>query len=137
MTEKLFLKHIYPNELPDQKFYFYEGEVDVHFGVIELPRDPAFEHWAMRAWMKGFRLDPETGKEVSRDELVASLSTKSADSATQESASESSDAGRLPAGEDGLRESELPRDEGVSDEGLGSGDGDGAAVPDDGDGPSD
>jgi hypothetical protein len=109
MAEKVLLKHIYPNELPDQKFYFYEGEVDVHFGVIELPRDPEFTHWAQRAWMKGYRLDPVTGREISLDELVASLSTKSADSAVQESADESSDGGGQPAGEDGVRTSQPAR----------------------------
>lgn len=128
MADKLYLKHIYPNELPQQKFYFYEGEVDVRFGVIELPRDPAFQHWAQRAWMRGYRLDPETGREISRDELIASLSTESASSATQESANEGSDGGGQPTGEDGLRESELPRTDSVPEEGLGSGVSDGAAV---------
>jgi hypothetical protein len=109
MAEKVLLKHIYPNELPNQKFYFYEGEVDVHFGVIELPRDPAFTHWAQRAWMKGYRLDPVSGREISLDELVASLSTKSADSAVQESADEGSDGGGQPAGEDGVRTSQPAR----------------------------
>lgn len=68
---QLLLKHIYPNEVPDQKFYFYEGECDVHFGVIELPLDPAFEHWAIRAWIRGYRINPATGELLSRDELVA------------------------------------------------------------------
>lgn len=124
MAETLYLKHIYPNELPDQKFYFYEGEVDVHFGVIELPRDPQFTHWVQRAWMKGYRLDPVSGREYGLDELVAMLSTKSAD----EDADEGTDGGGLPAGEDGLRESELPRDESLPEEGLDGGNGDGAVV---------
>lgn len=133
MADTLYLKHIYPNELPNQKFYFYEGEVDVHFGVIELPRDPGFVHWVQRAWMKGYRLDPVSGRSYELDELVAMLSTESA----VEDADEGTDAGRLPAGEDGLREGELPRDESLSEEGLDGSDGDGADVREDGDGPAD
>lgn len=127
----IFLKHIYPNELPDQKFYFYEGECGVHYGVIELPQDPAFEHWAKRAWLKGFRLDPETGVEISMDELLAMLAGESAKSA--EDAGEGTDAGRQPAGKDRVRSSKSPRDDSLPEEGLGSGDGDGAAVQGEGD----
>lgn len=62
MAELLQLKHTHIGyDQPEYTFYFYEGEVKVHYGVIDLPRDPAFEHWAMRAWLKGYRLDPETG----------------------------------------------------------------------------
>lgn len=123
-TEFFKLKHIYPNELPDQKFYFYEGEADVHYGIIELPRDPAFTHWAQRAWMKGFRLDPETGENVTRDQLdvLLSGSAKSAGEAVEDT-----DAGRQPASEDGLREGELAGSSSVSVEGLGSSLGDGDA----------
>jgi hypothetical protein len=123
-TEFIKLKHIYPNELPDQKFYFYEGEADVHYGVIELPRDPAFTHWAQRAWMKGFRLDPETGENVERDQLdvLLSGSAKSAGEAVEDT-----DAGRQPAGEDGLREGELTGSGSVSSEGLDGSLGDGDA----------
>lgn len=105
---KLLLKHIFPNELPNQKFYFYEGEADVHYGVIELPADPRFEHWALRAWMKGYRLDPVTGQEISRDRLSALLmqtSTLSAVSAEQESADESVDRGGQPARANRVRSS--------------------------------
>ena len=123
-TEIIKLKHIYPNELPDQKFYFYEGECDVHYGVIELPRDPAYTHWAQRAWMKGYRLDPETGENVSRDELdvLLSGSAQSAGEAVEDTIS-----GGQPASEDGLRESELASTGSIPSEGLDSGVGDGDA----------
>lgn len=66
----LRLKHVLPNELPEQKYYFYEGEAPIAFGVIEIPRDGAHAHWAQRAWLKGFRIDPKTGAELSLDEVV-------------------------------------------------------------------
>lgn len=113
MAETFKLKHIYPNELPDQKFYFYEGEADVHFGVIELPVDPIYEHWAMRAWMKGFRLDPETGVELTRDEVVALARGESTKSAIED-ADEGTNAGGQPAGEDGVRTSQRTRRKSVS-----------------------
>jgi len=119
MTDKFLVKHIYPNVLPDQKFYFYEGEVDVHYGVIELPVDPRFEHWASRAWVLGFRLNPENDQPFSRDEILAGVrgeSTKSAD----EDADEGTDVGGQPAGEDGVRESELSRPASVSSKRVGS-----------------
>ena len=123
-TEVIKLKHIYPNELPDQKFYFYEGECDVHFGVIELPRDPAFTHWAQRAWMKGFRLDPETGENVSRDELDILLSDSGK---TAGEAVEGTILGGQPASDDGLRESQLTSTNSLPVEGLDSSLGDGDA----------
>lgn len=122
------LKHFLPNDLPNQKFYFYEGEVDVNYGVIELPSDGLHDHWAQRAWMVGFRLDPETGDELSLDEVFKLSSKTAASAVTQESADEGTDGGGLPTGEDGLRESEQPRTESVSSEGLGSSVSDGPAV---------
>jgi len=123
-TEFFKLKHIYPNELQDQKFYFYEGECDVHYGIIELPRDPAYTHWAQRAWMKGFRLDPETGENVTRDQLdvLLSGSAKSAGEAVEDTIS-----GGQPVSEDGLRESELTSTDSLSVEGLDGSLGDGDA----------
>jgi hypothetical protein len=66
----LRLKHTLPNELPEQRYYFYDGEAIVHFGVIEIPRDGAHQHWAQRAWMKGYRIDPKTGQELSLEEVL-------------------------------------------------------------------
>ena len=135
MADILKLKHIYPNELPDQKFYFYEGECDVHYGVIELPLDPNFEHWAVRAWMKGFRLDPETGREVTRDDIAALYaglelpSQEEPEAESTESAGETNegtDVGGQPDSEDGVRESEPAGDISVPEAGVGSGLSDGS-----------
>ena len=136
MTDKFLVKHIYPNALPNQKFYFYEGQCDVHYGVIELPVNAGREHWANRAWLMGFRLDPETGRQFTRDEMLAAMrgeSTKSAD----EDADEGTDFGGQPAGEDGVRESEPARDESVPSAGVGSRRRRRTAVAAGGDGPAD
>lgn len=134
MAETLQLKHTHiGHEQPEYKFYFYEGEADVHFGVIDLPLDPNFEHWALRAWLKGYRLDPETNEEITRDELLdrihGTTNAAPAEAESTESAGddvEGTDAGGLAPDADGVRESEPARDEGVSGEGLGSGVGDGS-----------
>lgn len=166
MAGTLYLKHVLPNELPDQKFYFYEGEVDVHFGVIEIPLDGAHWHWAQKAWVRGFRLSAETGADLSLGELfeiyegrepVVAVAEEAQSTATPEetpaesaestgetnvaseevqpeAAVEVADGGGQPVGDDGVREGELARPEGVPVEGLDGGVGDGAAVEDGGDG---
>lgn len=77
MADVIRLKHTHiGHQIPTRRQYFYEGEVPVNYGVIELPRSPQFAHWALNAWLKGFRIDPDTGRQVSRDELYAMLENK-------------------------------------------------------------
>ncbi len=136
MAETLYLKHVYPNEVEAQKYYFYEGEVDIHYGVIELPLVPERSHWGMRAWMKGYRLDPETGREITRDELVGLYegvplpepettetqpeTAESTESAGENDGEEDTSTGGQPAGEDGVREGQPARSERVSTRRLAS-----------------
>ena len=122
------LKHQYPNTVPVQTMYFYDGRARVEYGVVTLPtHKPA---WLQRAFVLGYRIDPDTGKFLSLAEIMR-VSTKSAGDID-----EGSDGGGLPAGEDGLRDSELTSVESVSEPELGSGVSDGTTDDGDGDGPS-
>jgi len=109
-----FLKHIHENTLPEQIYYFYDGRTTVRFGVIELPAGNIT--WLKRAFMEGYRLDPDSGKLLDYYEAIAR--SESAMSAGAEV--ESPDLGGQPVGEDGVRESELPRDASVPASGVGS-----------------
>jgi hypothetical protein len=111
---KIFLKHLRKNEVPAQLFYFYDGQTVVRYGVIELPADNTT--WIKRAVNEGFRLDPDTDELLDYYQIVARA--ESAMSAGDNV--EGTNLGGQPAGEDGLRESELPRDAGVPASGVGS-----------------
>lgn len=126
MAEVILIKHSLASNMPFRRMYFYDGETIVRFGVIELPVDK--EHWMQRAFMLGFRYDPETGRLLELDEIkkMARAIKESAESAGDDV--EGTDTGGLPAGEDGLRESELPSDEGIPESGVDSGVSDGATV---------
>lgn len=108
----IFLKHQYQSNMPLRTQYFYDGRAPIRFGVIELPADkPA---WIDRSFILGFRRDPESGRLLELNEIraMARAAVESTESAGE--TSEGSDLGGQPAGEDGLRTSEQPRDEGVS-----------------------
>jgi len=109
-----FLKHIYPNDLQEQIYYFYDGRTTVRYGVIELPAENIT--WLKRVFMEGYRIDPDSGKLLDYYEALAK--SESAMSAGAEV--EGTDLGGQPVGEDGVRESELPRDASVPASGVAS-----------------
>lgn len=108
------LKHIFPNALPEQEYYFYDGRTKVHYGVIDIPSGNTT--WLQRAFQEGYRVHPVSGQLLEWWQVLAL--DESALSAGEEV--EGSDLGGQPAGEDGLRSSELPRDASVPSEGVDS-----------------
>lgn len=123
MSEVIRLKHQYRSNMPLRVQYFYDGRAEVKYGVIELPVDkPA---WIDRAFMIGFRCDPESGRVLTLLEVRALARGDSAESTGE--TDEGSDGGRQPADEDGVRSSEQPRGEGLLVPVVASGVGDGAA----------
>ena len=110
MANTIRLKHQFRTEMPLRVQYFYDGRAQVTQGVIELPADkPA---WIDRSFQMGFRLDPETGRQLSLMEVRALATAASAESAGD--TDEGTDGGGQSAGEDGLRESEPTRADSVS-----------------------
>lgn len=91
----------------DRKFYFYEGETDVEGGVISLPTNRP--EWIRRAWVMGWRLNPETGATVSvADALAGNIeAAKTAEDSSKEQ-DENSDSGRQSGPDNGVREGEQP-----------------------------
>lgn len=133
MAETIFLKHQNRSNMPLRVQYFYDGRATVRFGVIELPvSKPA---WIERAFIMGYRLDPETdrpfeiaeiramaaGSPVVAPEPQAPESTESAG----EDVEGTDDGGQSPS-EDGVRESEPEGDGSLPEAGLDSGVGIGA-----------
>jgi len=48
--------------------YFYDGRAEVHYGIVTLPAEkPA---WIQRVFMKGYRVDPVTGKVLELAEIM-------------------------------------------------------------------
>ena len=121
------------------KVYFYDGQVDVVDGVVAIPREK--RAWVQRAYIFGYRCDPNTGELLDLQELLASLDETadevpvaekpSAESAEEEPV-EGLDVGGQSPDYDGVRASAEPSGGSVPSEGLGSGDGDGAAVRNEG-----
>lgn len=113
-------------------FYFYDGETPIKDGIVEIPVDRP--EWVQRAYIMGYRFDPETEEVLTLAEAIAGgrkATVAPAEPESTESAGEDvegSDFGGLPAGDDGVREGELPRDESVPVEGLDGSVGDGVAV---------
>lgn len=115
--------------MPLRVQHFYDGRAEVRFGVIEIPvNKPA---WIERAFIMGFRLDPETDRPYDLGQIRAMaagqpvVATEPQAPESTESAGEdvegTDDGGQSPS-EDGVRESELPGDDGVPEAGMGSGD---------------
>lgn len=51
----------------DTTVYFYEGEVEAKEGVVSVPRDKP--EWVRRAFILGYRLNPNTGEEYRLEDL--------------------------------------------------------------------
>lgn len=139
MAETVQLLNVRGRGLLTEVFYFYDGETVVDHGVITIPADRP--EWVQRAHIMGYRLDPETEQPLTLDEALTgtrptapapapapvaevAVVAESTESAGEEV--EGTDLGGQPASEDGLRESEQPRDEGVSGAEVGSSVSDGA-----------
>lgn len=127
------LKHVVFNI--DSVLYFYDGELPVKEGVVTVP--DGNDVWAGSAWVQGYQLDADTGEQLSWTD-VTERATRAAVAKSDKKGSAksdaSSDAGRQPIQEDGLRTSEQPRADELPLEGDGSGDGDGVADGDAGSG---
>lgn len=66
--------------------HFYDGSLEATDGVVDVPSDkPA---WVQRAWILGYRLDPETGENIPHADLLARIVDESAESADEEKADE-------------------------------------------------
>lgn len=52
-----------------QKFYFYDGEVDIKDGIVEIPADRP--EWVQRAYIMGYRFDPATEEVLTLAEALA------------------------------------------------------------------
>lgn len=120
-----------------EKFYFYDGEVAISDGIVEIPLDRP--EWVQRAYIMGYRHDPVTEEALTLDEALtgirvsfAPVEPESTESAGEED-DEGSDAGGQPVGEDGVRESEQPRSAGLLGRFLGRSSRDGATVAEGGD----
>lgn len=119
-----------------EKFYFYDGEVAISDGIVEIPLDRP--EWVQRAYIMGYRHDPVTEEALTLDEALSGVrvSFAPAEPESTESAgedNEGSDAGGQPAWEDGVREGEQPRADGLPEGELDGSVGDGATVEDGGD----
>jgi hypothetical protein len=94
----------------DGVIYFYEGELPVKEGVIEIPKDTKeFDSWVRRAYINGYQLDPENDDEPFEDveNALASgnkKSTKRKSAKSEKETDEGSDSGRQPGDKDGVRE---------------------------------
>lgn len=62
----------------DNAVFFYDGELESHDGVVDVPNDRP--EWVRAAWVKGYRLDPKTEEFLTYDVVEARL-TDSAESA--------------------------------------------------------
>lgn len=51
----------------DSHVYFYEGSLPVKKGVIVIPSGNW--EWAANAYLRGYELDPETGRTLSPSEI--------------------------------------------------------------------
>lgn len=140
MADTILLKHQNKSNMPMRIQYFYDGRAVVRFGVIELPVEKSA--WIDRAFMMGFRLDPETDRPLELADIRRMANgqvviapepeaTESAESAGEDV--EGTDIGGQPASDDGVRESELPGSDSLPEEGLDGSIGDGVEASDSGD----
>lgn len=93
-------------------FYFYDGEVPIANGVVEIPVDRP--EWVQRAYIMGYRHDPVTEEVLTLDEALAGgrVPVAPAEPESTKSAGddiETVDAGRQPAGNNGVRTSKPTR----------------------------
>lgn len=52
-----------------EKFYFYDGEVAISDGIVEIPLDRP--EWVQRAYIMGYRYDPVSEEILTLDEALA------------------------------------------------------------------
>lgn len=93
-------------------FYFYDGEVPIKDGVVEIPVD--HPEWVQRAYIMGYRHDPVTEEVLTLDEALAGgrVAVAPAEPESTESAGEDvegTDVGGQPVGDDGVRTSKPTR----------------------------
>ncbi len=84
----------------DNSIYFYDGELESHDGVLDVPNDRP--EWVRAAWVKGYRLDPKTQEFLTYDVVEASLADDSAESAGEEDGKDTR-RGRRTVSKDGVR----------------------------------
>ena len=80
--------------------YFYDGELTVTKGVVEVPSERP--EWAQRLWILGFMQTPE-GVQITN--IIEHIDVLKAQDAKEIDASEGADAGRQPNDQDGVRTS--------------------------------
>lgn len=51
----------------DKVVYFYDGEVEAKEGIVSVPRNRP--EWVRRAFVLGYRLNPNTGEEYRLEDL--------------------------------------------------------------------
>lgn len=118
-------------------FYFYDGEVPIKDGIVEIPL--SHPEWVQRAYIMGYRYDPVTEEVLTLDEALAggrAAAVAPAEPESTESAGEDvegTDVGGQPVGDDGVRESEPESTDSLPEEELDSSVGDGVAVLEEGD----
>lgn len=78
--------------------YFYDGELKVTDGHIEVPVERP--EWAQRLWILGFQEDFD-GQPI--EDIFAHMQREQARDAKEIDASEGADAGRQPDDQDGVR----------------------------------
>lgn len=64
MADAIRLQHV--NIRIDTNLYFYDGEVPVVGGVVTLDN----EVWARNAWLRGYRINADTGEQVLPGDIV-------------------------------------------------------------------
>lgn len=52
----------------EKTVYFYEGELVAKDGVVCVPADRP--EWVRRAWVLGYRLDPDSGENKRLEDLI-------------------------------------------------------------------
>lgn len=134
MPDTIELLNPFLRKNPISVMHFYDGRAPIKGGVVTIPTSKP--HWVQRALIMGFKFNPD-GTPYRRENpqpatVEVALVEDSAESAGD--TSEGTDGGGLPAGEDGLRESEQPRDGSDDGEGDGGSVGDGVADDPSGDG---
>lgn len=66
----LKLKH--PVFKEDAGIAFYEGDLPIIKGVVTIPNGK--KEWAASAWLRGYRLDAETGQPLTPEEVQERIS---------------------------------------------------------------
>lgn len=97
MADNVQLRHQFFHG--DRMFYFYDGHAQVKGGVISLP--VSRPQWVQRAYIMGYRTDPNNDKVLSWDEVVTRMTPND----SSEEQDEHTNGGRQPDVDNGIRES--------------------------------